>query len=349
MIRFHFSQQAPFACEFNGEIPSEGVTAVLAPSGSGKTTLFRFFLGLGKPDSASLTIAERVYDGDISLPLSQRNFSAVFQPNALIDHLSVKQNIQLAKKFAKDIVSETEEATLIHQLKIAPLLRQQPNSLSGGEKQRVAILCAMIKKSRWLLMDEALAGLGNADKKNVLKLLKSYSKQFKIPILFITHHINEVVSVADHLLILERGKVLDFGPVTDLLNKHQPDYGIITGRYRFYDAVVESWQQGICNVKIQGCILKFLTPEKMPGENIRFRLLAKDVSLTLMPTDGSILNVLKADIEDIELMDADYRAIVTLRIAEDIFFAEISYESYTNLRLKSGMSIYMQIKASAIE
>ena len=266
-----------------------------------------------------------------------------------MQHLTVHEHILWVRRFAADPLSTEACDALIEAFEIEPLMQQTPASLSGGEKQRVALLCALVKKSRWILLDEPLVGIGNKMKNTILACLKDYAATYKTPMLFISHHINEVVALADHLLLLNKGSVLASGPVTDVLNAYQPDYGVISGRYRFYDAEVTHWQNGICQVVTQGVSLKLLTSKKNPGDTLRFRLLAKDISLALAPTESSILNVLKADVKSIEHLEDAYRICVTLQRASALFVAEISLESFKKLALAQGMSVYMQIKASAIE
>lgn len=213
-------QLSSFAFEFKHSIPCQGVTAILGVSGSGKSTLINLINGLIKPDHGNISLNQVTLVSttqNIFIPSEKRNIATVFQDALLFPHYKVLKNLTYGiKKLSSQKLDE-----MIEVLNIGHLLNRYPAMLSGGEKQRVAIGRALLTNPQLLLMDEPLSALDMPRKKELLSYIDQLINEIKIPIIYVTHNINEVKRIANYVLILEQGKLRDFGEKDSIL---QTDY-----------------------------------------------------------------------------------------------------------------------------
>lgn len=208
-----------FALDVEGSIPGTGVTALFGRSGCGKTCLLRCLAGLERADPAQLTVNGVCWHDSargIFLPPGQRGIGYVFQEGALFPHLRVRAN--LAFGFRRSALFRRPERfrQVVELLQLGPLLERLPANLSGGEKQRVAIGRALLNDPHLLLMDEPLAALDRGHKREILPFLESLHQQAEIPIVYVTHDPAELVRIADHLILLDQGKIAAQGLLTEL-------------------------------------------------------------------------------------------------------------------------------------
>lgn len=220
MLNINVSKKlASFVFEFKHEINCQGVTAVLGVSGSGKSTLINLINGLIKPDNGYINLKQdRLVDTEkhIFVTPEKRQIGTVFQDALLFPHYKVIKNLTYGarslntKKF-DDIVTV---------LNIGSLLDRFPAMLSGGEKQRVAIGRALLTNPKLLLMDEPLSALDMPRKKELLSYINKLVSDLNIPIIYVTHNINEVKRIAQHVAVLEQGKLIDFGTTEQILQSN---------------------------------------------------------------------------------------------------------------------------------
>ena len=198
---------------------SGGVTALFGPSGSGKTSLINMIAGLLKPKRGAIVIdGEPVFDSEarIDLPPYRRQIGYVFQDGRLFPHLSVGHNLDYGRRMSGLDRDDGAFKHVVDLLDIAPLLGRRPGALSGGERQRVAIGRALLMRPRLLLLDEPLASLDAARKREILPYLVRLRDETRLPMVYVSHDAAEVKVLANHVVILEDGHVVNTGG-TELL------------------------------------------------------------------------------------------------------------------------------------
>ena len=213
-------QLTTFSFEFKQMVPCQGVTAILGVSGAGKSTLINLINGLIKPDQGKISLNDVTLVAtkqNIFVPPEQRNIGTVFQDALLFPHLRVIKNLIYGAKN----INRQKFDEIINVLNINHLLKRYPAMLSGGEKQRVAIGRALLTNPKLLLMDEPLSALDMPRKKELLSYIDTLVNEFKVPIIYVTHNINEVKRIANYVVILEQGKLLTYGDTHNIL---QSDY-----------------------------------------------------------------------------------------------------------------------------
>ena len=213
-------QLTTFSFEFKQMVPCQGVTAILGVSGAGKSTLINLINGLIKPDQGKISLNDVTLVAtkqNIFVPPEQRNIGTVFQDALLFPHLRVIKNLTYGAKN----INQQKFDEIIEVLNINHLLKRYPAMLSGGEKQRVAIGRALLTNPQLLLMDEPLSALDMPRKKELLSYIDTLVNEFKVPIIYVTHNINEVKRIANYVVILEQGKLLTHGDTHNIL---QSDY-----------------------------------------------------------------------------------------------------------------------------
>ncbi|MBX9682492.1 MAG: molybdenum ABC transporter ATP-binding protein [Hyphomicrobium sp.] len=191
-----------------------GVTALFGPSGSGKTTIINLIGGLTRPQKGRIVVGDRVLvdtDRRIFVPMHKRRIGLVFQDAQLFPHLTVDQNLRFGRWFAPRDPTGVAIELVVERLGIRSLLSRRPSRLSGGEKQRVALARALLASPHLLLMDEPLAGLDQNRKTEIFPLIEMMRDDFKIPIVYVTHALDEVARLASFVVRLDAGRVIATG------------------------------------------------------------------------------------------------------------------------------------------
>jgi molybdate transport system ATP-binding protein len=353
---FQFSYEQRVKDAFNLDVdlkmPGQGVTAIFGESGSGKTTLLRCIAGLEKNISGCLRVNGEIWqDTSEFVPTHKRNLGYVFQEASLFEHLSALENLRYAIKRSKQADKANILEQVVNVMGIEGILSQYPEQLSGGEKQRVAIARALLSQPKLLLMDEPLASLDTARKLEILPYLERIRSSFNIPILYVSHAVDEIVRLADHVVIMQQGKVVARGGVTELFSKVDLPLGVSNEVGAILECTVEEKdkQWGLMRVAFAGGELWLPNVEGKQNNSQRVRVLASDVSLTLSAhSDSSILNVLSGEIAEIIDDQDSAMAMVRLIVGESYLLARLTKKSLHNLDLKLGKSVYIQIKSAAI-
>lgn len=208
--------------EINLSLPERGVSAIFGPSGAGKTTLLRAVAGLEPAARGRVEINGEIWQDDaqkIFVPTHQRSIGFVFQEPGLFPHLSVQGNLEFGLRRIPVTDQKVSLLKAVDLLGIAPLLKRSPTTLSGGEKQRVSIARALAVSPKLLLMDEPLASLDEQRKAEILPYLERLHQELDIPMLYVSHARDEVVQLADYVVMLEEGRVRDSGSVVDFLSR----------------------------------------------------------------------------------------------------------------------------------
>lgn len=337
-------------------LPEKGITAVFGRSGAGKTSLINVVAGLKQPNSGLVQVnGVTLFDSDhgVNIPVHKRNVGYVFQDARLFPHYKVKNNLTYGVK-RDDSVHFKRIVTL---LALEDLLERYPNQLSGGEKQRVAIGRALLSKPSILLMDEPLASLDLPRKREVMPFLEQLAAEVEIPIIYVSHSLNEVLRLANNLVVIEKGNVAVSGPIEEVwgsnamrpwqsfseqsslfegeLIRHNTDYALSLVEL---DEGIRLWVQ-----KVDGEL----------GAPVRLQVRANDVSIMLdEPKRTSIRNILQGEITDIETQShGSDRQSVSVKVALSkscLLSATITAWARDELDLQIGMAVYVQIKGVSV-
>ncbi len=339
--------------EFN--IPARGITGIFGSSGGGKTTLLRCIAGLEREARGRLTIDDQVWHDDaakIFVPPHERHIGYVFQEARLFPHLSVAANLAYGQRRSRQKTRSAigfEEA--IELLDLAALLERKPSELSGGESQRVAIGRALLRARSAVLMDEPLASLDAARKREILPFLDRLHAELSIPILYVSHDLDEITRLCDHLVTMESGRVLASGELSDVLN--EPSSVLLTDALRgcVLNGRVESYDNDydLCKVNVDGMVLTVVGGKRELGTAVRLRVLARDVSLArAAPEETTILNVIPVRVEAIPVTTEAY-VQVALSCGANQLMAQVTRRSCDELGLRVGEHVFAQIKAVAVK
>lgn len=317
-----------------------GVTAIFGPSGAGKTTLARCVAGLARPDTGHIALDGRVlFDGATHLPPHRRDIGYVFQEPRLFPHLDVRGNLLYGAPRG------TQPDGVADMLGIGDLLARRPGGLSGGEAARVAIGRALLRAPKLLILDEPLAALDGRRRDAVLPWLERL-RDAGVPILYISHAIEEVARLADTLVLLQAGKVVRAGPVGEVLS--DPAAAALMGPSQagaVLDGAVIARSDGLATVRTPAGDLQVAGAD---GDRIRLRIRAEDVIVAMRKPEGlSALNVLPAIIEAVQDGQGP-GVLLRLRAGEGVILARLTRRSFATLGLAQGQSVWAVVKTSGV-
>ena len=344
-----------FGIEARVSCAAAGVTAIFGRSGAGKTSLVNMLAGLLRPDSGRIAVRDSVlFDATagIDLPPERRRLGYVFQEGRLFPHLSVLKNLTYGLGRVREAERAIDLDQVVEILGIAALLPRRPRDLSGGEKQRVALGRALLANPRLLLMDEPLSALDQARKEEILPFIERLRDESQIPIIYVTHAMEEIVRLADTLVLMSEGRVVAVGPLETLTSRL--DLRPLTGRYEAGTVLRtrvagQDLAFGLTELAFSGGRLR-VPHLKLPlGTELRVRIRARDVALARrVPEKISILNVLPARVEEIGPEEGPL-VDIKLRAGEATLWARLTARSRHELALAPGAEVYALIKAVALD
>lgn len=354
MIHARFDLSYPvFALHAEFQVFAHGIIALFGPSGSGKTTLLRCIAGLERTDSGMFQVKDEVWqEGAKFLPVHRRPLGYVFQEASVFPHLSVRQNLEYGLKRIPSGERKVHLEQVVDWLGLGKLIeRDSPAGMSGGERQRVAIARALLTSPHLLLMDEPLSALDAASKRDILPYLERLHGELEIPVIYVSHSLDEVARLADQLVLMEQGRVIASGALGEVLGRldlptaHLDDAGsVIEASVGIHDE-----QYHLTRLDFSGGSLWVSKVERVIGSTVRARVLARDVSIaTVVPQGSSISNILEARIEDIRDEGPDR---VSLRMSVgsgQMLLSRITRRSRDHLNLAVGMKVFAQVKSVAL-
>jgi molybdate transport system ATP-binding protein len=348
--------RSDFVLDVNMTLPARGITVLLGASGSGKTTLLRCVAGLEQAPHARISIAGHVWQNSahgVNLPTWQRPLGYVFQEASLFDHLDVAGNLRYAQKRAKHAVRSDLLALgeVIELLGLSSLLGRRANDLSGGERQRVAIARALAAQPEILLLDEPLASLDPARRQEVLPWLERLRDELQIPMLYVTHSVDEASRLADTLVVLADGKVAAVGPAADVLAQVETPslWGDETCALLGVRVAERDARWHLVRLDFSGGSLWLPDAGLAVGADLRLRVLARDVSLTTQePSHTSIQNVLPCTVQAVVDDIQPAQALVQLICGDSLLLARVTRRAVDALGLQVGVRVWAQIKAMAL-
>jgi molybdate transport system ATP-binding protein len=336
---------------------SGDVTALFGPSGAGKTMLADMIAGLVRPDRGQINIAgETVFDSDKSINIrpEKRGVGYVFQEGRLFPHISVESNLCYGIARPGPGI-EMKFADVVELLGLGPILKRMPHFLSGGERQRVAVGRALLSRPRLLLMDEPLASLDTARRSEILPFLESLRSQFSVPIVYVSHAMDEVARLADYLVLIDEGQVTASGPIGEVLGRLDlPGLGALADVGSILNLALETQieEDSLSVLTLNGARLVVPALDLPIGTAVRVRVQARDVAIALVrPEKISTLNILAGTITAIEAEHpekARHQQDVLIDVGAPLR-ARLTRKSVRDLGLKPGVEAFAVLKAVAVE
>jgi molybdate transport system ATP-binding protein len=332
-----------------------GVTALFGRSGAGKTSVINAIAGILRPDRGRIVIGDDLlFDSarGIDVPTPQRRVGYVFQEGRLFPHLTVGRNLRYARLVSRWQEPPGQFEHVVDLLGLGRLLERRPGNLSGGERQRVAIGRALLSSPRLLLLDEPLASLDAHRKDEILRYIELMRDEVRIPILYVSHAVEEVIRLADLVVVLSDGDVVASGAAEDVMGR--PDLRPTSGTFEdgaVVDArvVEQDIQNDLATLQFNGGELTVANVDALIGEPVRVRVRARDVSIALeQPRRISIQNILGGTITEV----GEERAggvDVSIVVGATMFRSRVTRRSVTQLGLAPGLRVYALIKAVSLD
>lgn len=349
-------QKSDFKLNIKFDLPSNGITALFGKSGSGKTSLLRCIAGLENKAKGYLALGKTIWqDGNSFIPVYQRGIATVFQESRLFPHLSIKENLLYGcqRNQSRQALLSYDDA--IHLLGIDSLLSKDINVLSGGQCQRVAIARALLANPQLLLMDEPLASLDKNSKQEILPYLEALQKKINIPIIYVSHTLDEVLQLADTMLLIDKGSVIEQGDINQLLTRTDLPLAHYNEACSILSGTVQRHEENyhLSYVSIASGNMGLTAINKAIGETVKLRILARDVSIALScADDSSISNIFPVLITDITTTKNPSKMIITLSVGNEFLLAQLTAKSVANLHLQEKMknkeTVYAQVKSVAL-
>ena len=351
--------QARFACHFGAftldvdlNLPGSGLTALFGHSGCGKTTLLRCMAGLQTADGTMWVNGDEWQGERVNRPIHQRPLAYVFQETSLFPHLSVKRNLMYGYKRIPKNERKISVDQATEWLGLSHLLERMPVKLSGGERQRVAIARALLTSPKLLLMDEPLSALDQNSKQEIMPYLEALRDNLAIPMLYVSHSTAEVARLADHIVMMEKGRVVAEGPLQQIMARTDQPFGFEEDAGVILDATISEHddQWHLCRADFAGGHLWLRAVEGLKiGQGIRLQVLARDISLARsQQTDQSIQNLLPAKVDEIASDVSPGTSMVRLLAGQTPFLSRLTTRAVHTLAIEPGQTVWMQVKSVAL-
>ncbi len=344
-------QQGDFRIDISFVAPGIGVTALFGPSGAGKTSVVNMVAGLTRPDGGHIITGDRtLFDAAkrVYIPPEKRRIGYIFQDGRLFPHLSVKSNLTYGMRLTRPDERQIALDDVVDLLGLDHLLHRRPAKLSGGEKQRVAIGRAILTSPTLLLMDEPLASLDRSRKAEVLPFLSRLCSELSIPILYVSHALEEILNLADTMVVMDEGRVAASGAIEDLMNRRDlqrligaDDVGAVIA------TTVNGHLDGLTQLSFPGGRMEVPEVALPPGSRLRVHIAARSVSIALQePLQTSVLNIFRGTVSDISEASCGL-----LDVQLDIgcpLIARITHRAARHLALSPGKQVFASVKSVAV-
>jgi len=337
------------------ETSTRGITAIFGRSGAGKTSIVNVLAGLLQPHSGRIEIDGHVLldtENRINVPPEKRRLGYVFQESRLFPHYSVQRNLTYGMRRTPNAKRRVVFDDVVGVLGIEALLDRKPRSLSGGERQRVALGRALLASPNLLLMDEPLASLDASRKQEILPFIERLRNHFHIPMIYVSHDMDEIIRLADTLILIDEGRVAAMGSVEDLTSRL--DLRPLTGRYEAGSVIAASVaahdaQFGLTELAFAGGTFRLPRIDNPVGEKVRVRIRARDVSLALIRPKGvSELNVFKGRIMEVDHTQSAPQIDIRIDIGVPLW-VRITRRAVHELDLREGSEVYTLVKSTSID
>ena len=357
MLSLNFQTNGNFKVSVKQEVPSS-IVAVFGPSGSGKTTLLRAIAGFEASEGYIRFDNEMWLDSSQSINISpdRRPLGYVRQNPALFPHLSILNNLKVPLKFGNPHSIQFSLEEVIETFKLQKLLQKSPFELSGGETQRVAIARSILRQPKLLLLDEPLTGLDLQRKAEILPFLRSLYSTFQIPTLYVSHSIDELISLCSHTLVLVGGRAQVFGETHNVLERRELN-----------DVLEEPGEaSSLIHAQVLSHDLKYrLTKLQIKnqsewsipyhsnlavGDSTTLRVRARDVAVARSrPKDISVRNILKGTISELNSTDTDLSVECVIQSGRTRLRSQITRLSLDEIGFKVGEEVFALVKAVTLD
>lgn len=360
--------KGPFSLDIDAQLPTKGILGVWGESGSGKTSLLRCLAGLEESAKGFIRLDQHHWldsQAGLNVPTWRRQLGYVFQEASLFNHLSVLQNIKFGFQRAQHARSAINVGHTVHTgqtgnsalqssielLGLSPLLERYPHELSGGERQRVAIARALATEPRLLLLDEPMSALDQARRSELYPWIEKLTHQLRIPIFLVSHSMEEIARLTQHLLVMQSGRIIAQGPTAEVLSSIETPYDFAEHTSSIVRATVQevdlTW--GLAKISFEQQHLWVENRGFHQGQMLVVRILARDVSLSLHPPQQtSIQNTIACKITGLSELSNTAHCLVQLQCANQVLLAKITRKSLSALGLAPGLSVWAQIKTVAM-
>lgn len=345
----HSRSPSGFTLDVQLRVPA-GITMVFGESGSGKTTLLKCISGLRRPDAGLVSVGDVTWfdrDRGIDLPTQHRRLGYVFQDLALFPHMTVEGNLHYGLPHLSRDERQARTAAIAESFRIGHLLRRRPGDISGGERQRTALARSLVTDPRLLLLDEPLSSLDHVTQSRIIEDLRTWNAARGIPILYVSHSHREVFALGEHLLVMDRGRIIAEGSPADVLQAPEREsLAQLAGFENFLDATVvqRDAAAGTMHCRLQGSGVELEAPlgAAKPGTDIRLAVRAGDILLaTEAPRGLSARNVLPGTIRSIQREGA---TVIVMVEAGARFEVHLTPGALTSLALAPGTPVWLIIK-----
>ncbi len=333
--------------------PAPALVALFGASGSGKSSVVNAVAGLIRPDAGHIAIdGDVLFDPahDIDVPAEQRRLGYVFQDARLFPHLDVRRNLEYGLRRSRGGVRIAFD-DVVALLGVAPLLARRPRGLSGGERQRVALGRALLAQPRLLLLDEPLAALDVARREEVLPYLERLRDDWHLPMLYVSHQLDEVLRLATHVVLMDQGRVAAAGALAEVAL--HPALGRLAGEAAVgavIDSIVTAVDAGtgLANVAAGSGALRVPADGLVPGTAVRLQVLARDVIVATRPPDGlSVRNALPGRVTAVDV-ESPHSRLVVIDAGGVTVLARVTRLAATELGLAPGMPVWALVKAVSL-
>jgi molybdate transport system ATP-binding protein len=346
-------QRGAFLLDAKFELPTPGVVALFGRSGCGKTTLVNVVAGLAPADVGRVELDDTVLldtERSINVPPEKRRIGYVFQDARLFPHLRVEANLRYALKRAA-VAPFVGMDRVVKLLDLEPLMSRRTHELSGGERQRVAIGRALLSQPSLLLLDEPLASLDASRREEVLPYLETLRDQLAIPMVYVSHNFDEVLRLATHLVLMEAGKTIAQGNLSEM--SLHPRVRAIVGTDAV-GAIVDGTvlgidaSSGLTRVQVGKGELKVQCAEVAPGTRLRVQLLARDLIVaTEQPRHISVRNSLAGVVTSVG-NDVDDSDLIAIDVGGILIMARVTKAASRELGLVAGKPVWALVKTASL-
>ncbi len=352
-IAIQLKRTTGFVLDVEFDVPESGVTVLFGPSGCGKTTVLRSIAGLERARGL-VRIAGHLWQDDangVFEPTHRRRIGYVFQEASLFENMNVRRNLEYGLKRFKDADGQKRLTQAVELLGIAHLLDRSPAQLSGGERQRCAIARSLCVRPSALLLDEPLAALDQARRREIMPWLEQLRRELSIPILYVTHSEEELMRLGDQLVLMREGKVAAAGPVQEVLSRSGfgSSFGndvpmLLNGRVREIDS---EWK--LAAVACAGSTVWVAAGSMAAGDHVRLSVRASDVTLSLARPQGlSAQNAIACRVAEIFESQSGPQRLVRLDCAGEPLLALVTSKAVHDLAIRPGMELWALVKAVSV-